>query len=186
MDWLLYSLLQTWGYLTFAALAKPSPEYRPLRTTNFILTPTFDLDPDLWPWLKSKGSWWQTVTSKHYFYHLTLIFDLRPWHTIPAYSRSRSTSMQKIKVKGQIVQPWECPQTHGRTDRRTLPILLSPCFAKATRSINIGYPIFSKDVPTLIDNRKLRMFYTLRHEKWTILIQVFREPQSSLQCCTSA
>ncbi len=50
---------------------------------------------------------------------VTLTFDLRPWPTIPTYVISRSTSMPKIKVIGQTVQPWE--YTH--TDRNTAPIL---------------------------------------------------------------
>ncbi len=46
-----------------------------------------------------------------------------------------------LDLKGQTVQTGECTQTNGqtngRTDRRTLPSTLSPCFAKATRSIII-------------------------------------------------
>ncbi len=84
---------------------------------------TFDLDPTL---TSKQGKRQLTVMSKHDFEHLTLTFDLRPWPTIPAYSRSRSASMPKIKVKGQTVLPWELwqtnkqtnTQTHGRTDGR--------------------------------------------------------------------
>ena len=43
------------------------------------LTSTFDLDPDLWPWPKTKIIWWHNM----FFYCLTLTFDLRPWPTIP-------------------------------------------------------------------------------------------------------
>ncbi len=39
------------------------------------------------------------------FYLVALTFDLRPWPTIAAYLRSRSTPMPKIKVIGQAVWP---------------------------------------------------------------------------------
>ena len=49
---------------------------------------------------------------------LTLTIDLRPWTTIPPWPRSRSTPCQKIKVKGQTVQPGEHGQTRKQTDGR--------------------------------------------------------------------
>ncbi len=57
--------------------------------------------------------------SQHDFWHLT--FDLQPWPTIPSQPSSRSTYILNIKVVGQTVQPWECPQTDGRYQVHYLP-----------------------------------------------------------------
>ncbi len=49
---------------------------------------------------------------------VTLTFHLRLWPAIPAYLRSRSTYIPKIKVIGQAVWPWECSQTDRQMHRR--------------------------------------------------------------------
>ncbi len=63
--------------------------------------------------------------------------------------------MPKIKVKGQTVQTGELgqtdTQTHKQTDGRTLPSALSPCFAKATRLINIGIVLISNGKNSIIE-----------------------------------
>ncbi len=62
------------------------------------------------------------------FGRLTLTLDLRPWPTIPAYPRLRSTPIQKIEVKGQTVQPRARWQANRHTNGRTLPSALPDCF----------------------------------------------------------
>ncbi len=77
------------------------------------LTLTYDLDPTLTQPLTL--TLMQGISDvKTWFF----TFDIRPWPTMPACLRQRSTRLQKINVLGQTVQPGELGNSNGRTDGR--------------------------------------------------------------------
>ncbi len=104
----------TWRSLTFTAHGKANPLY-------WLL---FDLDGCffylcLWRRPMTFPSKWSKV--QHNFLHFTTTFDIQPWTTIPAYSRSRSTSMQNFNVKWKTTHKWH---TNGHYQFSSLPALL--------------------------------------------------------------
>ena len=82
--------------------------------------------------------------SKHVFWNLTLTFDLWPWlQSQPSQGQGQppcQISRSKVKRFSRESVDWRMDRwMDRRMDRRTLPILLlvSTCFAKATRLINM-------------------------------------------------
>ncbi len=82
-----------------------------------------------WPWPQSKvndDKQWCQSTFSHCW---TLTLDLQPWSTFTTYLGSRSTTMPKMEVLYQAVQPWEGGQTERQMEGQTLSNPLFPCFA---------------------------------------------------------
>ncbi len=92
---------------------------------NIINRCTPEILPWRWPWPDPNSD------VKTQF----LAFDLWPWPSQGQGRPSCQISRPKVKwLSGESVDWW----TDGWTDP-IMPILLSPCFAKATRLINMSY-----------------------------------------------